>query len=341
MTKLRLLQRLYNLAGCLVVLFATMSCDIPESNTTWKFAYMSDHKLDKETDPIHYTNIPAVQRISADIVAQDVNMVIIGGDLVDGRGQDTFGLNTQYTEWIEAMSVVIDAKIPVFAVPGNHEYWGDTENSCNTAWNETIAPLMPQGRTSNPSYPDMEYSFAFKNAFFLGLNQNQFEQGDTRPYYYHGNDMSWISAQLAKRDVTAQPHVIAFGHMPQFQIGYEWDDTDQMANRDDFWNILGGAGAKMYLTGHSHLYALASVQAEDNNSLYQIIAGSGGAELNSWDGNYAASEAARITPIDQDTTHEGYALIAISDRQVTMEWRYYDPISEGFISKPGFTYEQP
>ena len=127
--------------------------------------------------------------MAADMVTQRVNMVITGGDLVDGRGQNVAGLNVQYTAWIGAMASVYNAKIPVYAVPGNHEYWCDSKNSCITARNETIAPQLPTGRTNNPAHPDMEYSFVFNNAYFLGINQNQFEQGVNQPNYYHGNDM--------------------------------------------------------------------------------------------------------------------------------------------------------
>jgi hypothetical protein len=259
MKKLNPFFVLISMMGALFALSSITSCSSSTNANAappvWKFAYMSDHKLDQATDPVNYSNLPAVQRIAADIVAQKANMVITGGDLIDGRGQNVAGLNVQYAAWIEAMAAVYNANIPVYAVPGNHEYWGDTKNSCIAAWNETIAPKLPEGRTSNPAHPDMEYSFSFDNAYFLGINQNQFEQGVNQPYYYHGNDMDWIESQLAGRNADAQPHVIAFGHMPQFQAGYEWTDHNHKSNREQFWNTLAGAGAKMYLTGHSHLYA--------------------------------------------------------------------------------------
>lgn len=347
MKKMTWLWVLSNLAGSLAILFSITSCGSTSKNAdaappSWKFAYMSDNKLGQATDPIHYTNLPVVQRMAEDMVAQSVDMVIAGGDLVDGRGEDVAGLNAQYTAWIGAMAPVYDANIPVYAVPGNHEYYCDTKNSCTSAWDTTIAPLLPAGRTNNPGHPDMEYNFVFNNACFLGINQNQFEQGVYRPNYYHGNDMDWIGSRLAARDAVAQPHVIVFGHMPQFQAGYEWIDHTDVSNRDEFWNALAGAGAKMYFTGHSHLYALASIRTDEGSkSIYQILAGSGGAEKDSWGGNYAPSETSRITPIDKDTTYDGYALVTINDRHVTMEWRYYDPAEGIFKSRPGFTYDQP
>lgn len=343
MKNVKLLCMVSGLAAVLLSFFSVLSCSSSNASAPeWKFAFMSDHKLDQATDALNATNLPAVQRIAADIVAQKASMVITGGDLIDGRGQGVAGLNAQYEAWLGAMAAVYNAQIPVYAVPGNHEYWGDTKNNCLAAWNATIAPRLPASRTNNPAHPDMEYSFVFKNVLFLGLNQNQFEQGVNRPYYYHGNDIDWITSQLSGRDAAAQPHVIAFGHMPQFQTGYEWTDHNHKSNREEFWNTLGAAGANIYLTGHTHLSALASAQTKDGSkAIYQVLAGSGGAEKDSWNGNYAPSEAARITALDKDTSYEGYALVTISDRQVTMEWRYYDPAAGVFKSRAGFTYNQP
>ncbi|MEI7672328.1 MAG: hypothetical protein WCK00_09475, partial [Deltaproteobacteria bacterium] len=89
-----------SLIGTLFALSSVISCSSSTNANAapplWKFAYMSDHKLDKATDPINYTNLPAVQRMAADMVTQRVNMVITGGDLIDGRGQNVAGLNAQY-----------------------------------------------------------------------------------------------------------------------------------------------------------------------------------------------------------------------------------------------------
>jgi hypothetical protein len=105
MKKMKLLCILSSLIGSLIVLFSITSCGNSSTNAApppWKFAYMSDHKLDQATDPSNCTNLPAVQRMAADMVTQGINMVINGGDLIDGRGQNIAGLNAQYTAWIGA-----------------------------------------------------------------------------------------------------------------------------------------------------------------------------------------------------------------------------------------------
>ncbi|MBU4372048.1 MAG: hypothetical protein KKH02_05280 [Proteobacteria bacterium] len=115
MKKIKLFCILISMMGALFALFSITSCSSSTNATAappvWKFAYMSDHKLDKATDPINYTNIPVVQRMAADMVTQGVNMVIAGGDLVDGRGQDVAGLNTQYTAWNGAIMIRMKASL--------------------------------------------------------------------------------------------------------------------------------------------------------------------------------------------------------------------------------------
>lgn len=336
------LRSLCFMFGLAAVLASLVSCGSSSSGPSeWKFAYMSDNKWDKKTSEAYCTNVDAVKRFSQDMVQQGVSLVLVGGDLVDGRGEGVNGLNAQYAVWLEAMFLVYQAGIPVYAVPGNHEYWCDTNSSCIDSWSQTIAPRLPAGRVDNPEHPGMEYSFVFKNALFIGLNQNQF--GDSFPAYYHGNDIDWIAGQLAMRNSFTQPHVIAFGHMPQFMTKWEWTRPADKSNREAFWNLLAGAGARMYFTGHSHLYAVGLAATEDgSHSIYQVISGSGGAEAekNPWDGIYA--ENTRIQPVDWDegSYREGYALVTISGRDVKMEWRSYDQTTGAFRTRPVFSYTQ-
>ncbi|MCL5022724.1 MAG: metallophosphoesterase [Nitrospirae bacterium] len=338
---LRSLRTMFGLAALLLVLASVISCGGSSADPSWRFAYMSDNKWDKKTSEADYVNVEAVKRLSGDMVKQGVSLVIVGGDLIDGRGEGVSGLNAQYATWLDAMSAVYRAGVPVYAVPGNHEYWCDTNDSCIAAWNQTMAPTFPASRTDNPAFPGMEYSFIFNNAFFIGLNQNRF--ADTFPEYYRGNDVDWIAGQLAARDPSAQPHIITFGHMPQFMTKWEWTRPEDKSNREAFWSLLGNAGARMYFTGHSHLYAVGLASTEDGRYfLYQVISGSGGAEAekSGWDGLYA--EDTRVQPVDWDEGiyREGYALVTITGRDVTLEWRYYDDTERVFKTKPVFSYSQ-
>lgn len=330
------------LAALLLLMASLISCgSSSDSPSEWKFAYMSDNKWDKSTSVTSYVNVDAVKRLAGDMVLQDVSLVLVGGDLVDGRGEGVSGLKAQYASWLDAMSSVYKAGISVYAVPGNHEYWCDTSASCIEAWNQVMTPMFPSGRVDNPAYPGMEYSFVFNNALFIGLNQNQF--ADTFPEYYRGNDIDWIAGRLAVRNPFTQPHVIAFGHMPQFMTKWEWTRPPDKSNREAFWNLLAGAGGRMYFTGHSHLYAVGLATTEDgSHSIYQIISGSGGAEAerSPWNGIYA--ENTRIQPVDWDEGNyrEGYALVTISGRDVKMEWRSYDQTEGAFKTRQVFTYSQ-
>lgn len=306
-----------------------------QTASSWKFAFMSDNQ---DPDSEIGVNTATVARLANDIKDQGVSLVIVSGDLIDGDGAGLDGLNAQYAEWIAAMAPIYNSSIPVYAVPGNHEYWCDTAENCVTAWQESIVPILPEGRSDNSTYPGREYSFTSHNAFFIGLNQNQF--GDSMPAYYRGNDNEWVAEQLSLRDADSYPHVIAFGHMPQFMLQYGWSDENK-TNRETLWNLLSDASAKIYLTGHSHTYALGlTTSADGAHSIYQIIAGSAGAgfETRSWDGIYYESD--RATIIDRNNENEGYVLVTIDGAEVTMEWRHYDTSDGLFKSSSGFNYIQ-
>jgi hypothetical protein len=168
-----------NLLMLMAIVVSCGSSGSPTPSASGKFAYMSDCK-DATADS--GVNMAAVGRLAEDMQGQGVSIVLVGGDLIDGRGQNVAGLNAQYAKWIEAMAPVYDAAISVYAVPGNHEYWCDTAENCVTAWTETMVPMLPSERTDNISSPGREYSFTFNNAFFIGLDQNQF--GSSMPAYY-------------------------------------------------------------------------------------------------------------------------------------------------------------
>ncbi len=326
-------NKLRVLAVLLLSLLAACGGSSPAPSAAWKFAYFSDNKDATDASGV---NTATVGRMAQDMKDQGVALVLAGGDLIDGRGLDQAGLVAEYDSWFAAMAPVYDANIPVYAVPGNHEYWCDTNESCVAAWQEAVVPLLPSGRTDNADYPGREYSFTYSNAFFIGLDQNQF--GSSMPAYYRGNDIDWIDSQLASYDSATYIHIISFGHMPQFMLQYGWSDANK-ANREEFWNALGAAGSKMYFTGHSHTYALGLATTEDGaKSIYQILVGSAGAgfEDGSWNGVYYESD--RVTPVERNNEYEGYALVTIDGSSVIMVWRYYDASAGAFSSMPGFSY---
>ncbi len=344
------------LAAC-IALSACIFCLFAGDAMAWKFAYMSDHK---DGSALNTTGVngAAVNRIATDMRNQGVDLVLVGGDLIDGRGcgpttcpdGTTLGLNGQYAAFYNAMAPLTGAGIPIYSVPGNHEYWSDNSNNAAIAWTETVVPRLPAERTDNPQYPGREYSFTYQNALFIGLDQNQWEQGPS-PGYYRGNDVDWVVSRLAARNAMSEPHVIVFGHMPQFMLRYDWTTPAYKVNREELWNALGTAGTKMYFTGHSHTYARGLATTVDNRySIWQILAGSGGAGFEtrnpdgtpwSWDGVY--KESTRVSPAAPPTgfrnnTHEGYALVTILGSDVTIEWRYYDPDSGTFAVGDTYSY---
>ncbi len=324
------------LLGALVLCLLQSCGSSSDPDPDWKFAYMSDNK-----DAVHPAgvNLAAVGRIAADMRSQGVSLVLVGGDLIDGRGLNTSGLNDQYAAWFGAMAPVYDAGIQVYAVPGNHEYWGDTAASCDAAWAQSVTPNLPLPRADNPVFAGREYAFTHRNALFIGLDQNQFERG-AAPFYYRGNDVLWVREQLQARNADTHPHAFVFGHMPMFMTSFAWTDAGFKANREEAWDALGAFGVQIYFTGHSHLYARGTATTADGRYAFrQMIAGSAGAGFEPWNG--AFNESTRIAMEAWNNTMEGYALVTVQAKNVQVEWRSYDPGSGLFKTGDSFSYTVP
>jgi hypothetical protein len=306
---------------CLLVLGGSCKQSVENANSReWKLAFISDTQSGTDVSGV---NTASLTRIVSDLLEQNAELVLVGGDLIEGKGENGAGLNEQYQTWLQVMSPIIDADIPIAAIPGNHEYWGDSAVSSIESWEQMIVPYLLNFRSDDAAMPGRQYSFNFRNIMFLGLNQNQYDRGDA-PFYYRGTDVDFVNEQLAARDSSAQYHVIAFGHMPQFMLMWDWSENYKQ-NRDQFWDMLGDANCRLYLTGHSHLYSrgLATMTTRDK-SFYQVICGTGGAELDQyWDGNFFEDQ--RIINQVWNDRFWGYLLITVREMSIHCDWRYINP----------------
>jgi hypothetical protein len=193
---------------------------------------------------------------------------------------------------------VYDAGIKVYPVRGNHEN-GPPDPLISFPWPpdppnyptiRTITELKAAYRTAisdawipanGPAGEEgLTYSFVYKNAFFVGLDQfiNPFKV-----------NQSWLDDQFRQNK---QPHTFVYGHAPAFRVGH----TDSLASypeeRDLFWNSLGSADVRMYFSGHDHLCNRGHVNDQTGHTIYQVLAGSGGAPFNVWGPPYA--EGAKV-----------------------------------------------
>jgi len=292
----------------------------------WKFAVVCDNRGDSRADNPYKSglNESVVNAIAKDIVLEGAELVIVPGDMVNGSYNIKTSYADQFASWRKAMSPVYDAGIKVYPVRGNHEdgpfmnskkyTWPPSNDNPIVAHNEELKAAFIQ-EYNDPWIPEngpegekhLTYSFSHKNAFFMGLDVFINPIKVNQP---------WIDEQLKENRL---PHIFVYGHDPAFRV----EHTDSLASypqeRDVFWNSIGKAGAKLYFCGHDHLYNRAHIKDELGNTVYQVLAGSGGAPGAKWSKSYA--EGDKVVNDYQDDVHYGYAIVTVDGSLVTMEWK--------------------
>lgn len=269
-------------------------------------------------------NRPVVDKIAADLVKEAPDLVLVAGDLVNGWTMHmSMAYADQYAQWKEAMQPVYDAKIKVYPIRGNHddgperlvlkplpaskEPPADSKQRIREAFLNTFKEYSYIPQNGPEGEERLEYSFKYKNAFFVGMD---FYNGDQ-----HRVDLDWVSGQLKKNK---KEHVFVYGHEPAFEVIHQDNLSFYPEERDKFWNILGAGGGRVYFCGHDHLYNRALIKDESGNEIRQIIAGTGGGGLRDWKGVYKNS---RVQGEFHNQEHHGYVLVTVDKDRVTIQWK--------------------
>jgi hypothetical protein len=313
-----------------VVLTGQMLFSVAWAETSFllKFAVCCDSRGDSDPNNLYKSGVneAVVNATAKAIVKEGAEFVIFPGDMINGWYQIRTPYARQFATWRKAMAPVYDAGIKVYPIRGNHEdgpfaapgrypwppdpaatpeSWPLSElkmaylAAFNDFWIPSNGPAGEKGLT---------YSFVYKNAFFVGLDQ-----------YINPNKVNqpWLDEQLKKNK---ELHVFVYGHVPAFRVVH----TDSLASypqeRDAFWNSLGNAGVRMYFCGHDHFYNRSHIKDQTGRPVYQVVIGTGGAPLVKW---YPQSypEGDKIDNDYHDEVHYGYAIVTVDGPRVVMEWK--------------------
>jgi hypothetical protein len=292
----------------------------------WKFAVLCDTRGDDINSPNKTCiNDTFTRALAEEIARSGCDLVLVAGDLVNGvsnNGSTSF--SSQFKNWKSAMQPLYNAGVEVYPVRGNHE---NGHEISNLTWPPILSPPPKPPETEpgiieaflgafNESYiprngpkgeTGLTYSFAHKNAFFIGLDEY------INP---HRVNQVWLDNQLENNVL---PHVFVFGHEPAFKITHPGCLAYYSKERDAFWENLGQGRAKIYFCGHDHLYNRAHINDSSGCEIYQMVTGSGGAPMERWTPPY--SEGERVVGDYHDDIHSGYVQVTVDNGLVEVEWR--------------------
>lgn len=282
----------------------------------------------------------------------------------------------QFKAFKEAMSPVYEAGIPIYTVRGNHEVScsdgadGHPKPELAAAYYEAFGQYMPQNYDGSlPNQKGLTYSFRHKQVTVVGLDQyavyvapepapeptwHPTNTYGTNFWGYHTIDQDWVNKELQASDA---PFKIVFAHEPAYIATgvtpdpavypqYTWDASlyfgplnqfDGAARRQSFFNMLGANGARLYAVGHVHNMSIGSVTDSAGHTIYQLVAGNGGAfPLNT---KVGANEAA-IHDVHSELTKVGFTLVTVNPEAGTMLMEYYVmDTADSSWSKESFTTE--
>ena len=292
--------------------FLLLVCAQRVSGGTWKFLVYGDSRGTSSGTPI---NTQILGELATQTVAELPAFVLFQGDLVYS------GSLANYNSWSNTMQSVHAAGIPICAVAGNHESadFGDFKSIFITPFATAPFPGMTNLVVDNSSFDGRSYSFEFKNAMFLCMDN--YSNSSTSA---HCVNQTFLNARLAARNPTTTPLVFAQWHEPAFKAGQDAGLENKPTLRNATWASLTNAGCRQVFNGHDHLYATARLDDGDgnpSNDTYQVVVGTAGAP--SYALSYSGDTGSwTVVPISSETSNYGYMRVVVDDvaQTVSQTW---------------------
>jgi hypothetical protein len=273
--------------------WALLALPLTLAGAPWKFAVMGDGRTGGENGNTSGVNEPTVHAIAEDARRNGVKLILFPGDLVNGSSK--YGtLAQQFAVWKRAMAPLIDAKIPLYVVRGNHDVAAAQDNPPGTnlaMWREAFSNLPQNGPADQKG---LSYSVEFDNACFIAADEFVGKKPGFDAKLYDSNVNAgmvhpWVIEQI---HATKAPWVFVFGHTAAF-IGHHKDCLANVPEeRDDLWDALGARGG-VYFGGHDHMYVRQVAPDRKGRPVLTAVIGDAGASPQYYDNSGLNAEIGR------------------------------------------------
>lgn len=276
----------------------------PGEDSDFRFAVWADTQGsgDQHSKVVNAV-IERVGGLAGDEISDELAMVWVVGDTVE-TGVDYDGFKADFFDPIRPLA----SQVPVYTVPGNHEYADYVESPLRYILNERYAETYF-------AYADLpgdehNYSFDYANCHFVALDTN----GPLWDECTYGSgkeeQLAWLEADL--REASADPDIdfiFAFHHQPL---------------KTELWNDVGGGwtpcvgplidlyeryGVNAFFHGHTHAMERGNSREAP---LYWIDSSGGGAPLEKWiSSNTKDGDAFDWPEIQKAMDEHGFHLVSV------------------------------
>lgn len=200
----------------------------------------------------------------AEMAAFDLDFVVHTGDVVYRVYEDPDPATAFTRKYFLPFAPVLH-QIPVYAVPGNHEFEVATLLEDVPYYFHVFPPILDETRGLRGSDGLREYfRFSVGDYQFILLNSQAFYGSGER-----NSQTDWLEEQLKNQSVS---HSIVVSHIPPFTSGKY--DKDGGPLRSRWVPLYEASNVRLVLSGHDHNYQRLEV-----NGITYVVSGGGSTSL--------------------------------------------------------------
>jgi len=237
-----------------------------------------------------------------------LDFVIHTGDLVYNAGENASPAEAFALKYFQPFAPLLH-QLPIYAVPGNHDYAQDVRVDGKPYYFHTFPPLSDAKWATQPSPAKQQYyALVYQNIQFIFLDSQVFFGEEGRK-----EQDAWLTQRL-QDDQFAYNVVIS--HVPLFSSSAIHPEDSQPV-RQAWHGKFAGAGVPLVLSGHSHNYERLLV-----DGVTYVVTGGGSSQL---------YPALNVDPLSQ--------ALSVSSHFVLLEF-YEDQIKILAIDKNGKILDQ-
>jgi 3',5'-cyclic AMP phosphodiesterase CpdA len=199
------------------------------------------------------------------MASHPLDFVIHTGDVVYNAGENAGPAEAFALKYFRPFAPLLH-QLPVYAVPGNHEYYHDTHIEGDPYYFHVFPPLAQLSPADQSSSGKRQYyALTFQNIQFLFLDSQVFFGEAGRK----AQD-EWLAQRLQDNEFT---YSVVITHVPPFTSSII-HPKDSQPVRQAWHDKFAGAGVPLVLSGHSHNYERLVV-----DGVTYVVTGGGSSQL--------------------------------------------------------------
>ena len=208
---------------------------------------------------------PVTAKLAEQMASHPLDFVIHTGDVVYNAGENTSPAEAFALKYFQPFAPLLH-QLPVYAVPGNHEYAQDARIDGVPYYYHVFPPLLDSDQVDTyPSERRQYYAIVYQNIQFIFLDSQVFfgEKGKTE-------QEEWLDQRLQDDEFT---YSVVIMHVPLFTSSII-HPKDSQPVRQAWHDKFSGAGVPLVLSGHSHNYERLVV-----DGVTYVVTGGGSSQL--------------------------------------------------------------